>query len=172
VLTNSREQTELLEGAIKAIADADVADVTPIVDEDGVNNKLEMIKTYLAGLDSVDVTPTVNESAATNSGSDAKDKIEAAMDGTTAQVNTAVDENSLSGAVSKIADELGQSVDVTLNADQSIESIRSQIAEEIDVAIGSSKGAGFLESIDSLVDAIKTAVDKIEGKLPLRALSY
>lgn len=170
-LTNSRQQTELLEGALKAIADADVANVTPIVDEDGVNNKLEAIKGYLAGLGTVDVTPTVDESAATNSGSNAKDKIENAMDGTTAQVNTAVDETSLSSAVSKIADELGQSVDVTLNADQSIANIRSQIAEDIDLAISSSKGAGFLESIDALVDAIKTAVNNIEKKLPQKALA-
>jgi hypothetical protein len=108
---------------------------------------LEKVKEYLSGTEKEkpDVTPQVDQSA----------------------VETAVKK-----AKETIDSELKSPVDVNLNAEKAIGKIREDLKEQIDLAIGSSKGAEHLSSIDQLVSKIEQLVSKIEGKLPMQALAY
>jgi A/G-specific adenine glycosylase len=67
---------------------------------------------------------------------------------------------------------LGGGVAVDLDAEQSIENIRAQLKEGIELDIAAKSGAsGLLEQIKGFVEQIKTAVEKIEPKLPQVALA-
>ena len=67
---------------------------------------------------------------------------------------------------------LGGGVAVELDADNSIENIRAQLKEGIELDIATKSGtSGLLSEIKGLVDLIKTAVEKIEPKLPTSALA-
>jgi hypothetical protein len=66
---------------------------------------------------------------------------------------------------------LGGGVAVELDAENSIENIRTQLKEGIELDISAKSGAsGILETIKGFVEQIKTAVEKIEPKLPQVAL--
>jgi hypothetical protein len=66
---------------------------------------------------------------------------------------------------------LGGGVAVELDAEQSIENIRAQLKEGIELDIAAKSGtSGILETIKGFVEQIKTAVEKIEPKLPVAAL--
>jgi hypothetical protein len=80
------------------------------------------------------------------------------------------------GADTKKAQEqiavLGGGVAVDLDATASIESIRQQLKEGIELDIAAKSGtSGLLEQIKGFVEQIKTAVEKIEPKLPQVALA-
>ena len=86
----------------------------------------------------------------------------------------------LSSIKSKI-DSLGKDVTLTLNADASIQKIRNQLSQSLDVNFnngGSGKGSMDINlttddsNLETLVDLIKGYVDEIRGKLPLHALGY
>jgi hypothetical protein len=70
---------------------------------------------------------------------------------------------------------LGGGVAVDLDAEQSIENIRAQLKEGIELDIAAKSGAsgasGILEQIKGFVEQIKTAVEKIEPRLPVMTLS-
>jgi hypothetical protein len=67
---------------------------------------------------------------------------------------------------------LGGGVAVDLDAEQSIESIRQQLKDGIELDIAAKSGtSGLLEQIKGFVEQIKTAVEKIEPKLPTSALA-
>lgn len=67
---------------------------------------------------------------------------------------------------------LGGGVAVELDAEQSIENIRAQLKEGIELDIAAKSGtSGLLSEIKGLVDLIKTAVEKIEPRLPVAALT-
>jgi hypothetical protein len=87
-------------------------------------------------------------------------------------VDQAAVETAVKKAKETIDSELKSPVDVNLNAEKAIGKIRKDLKEQIDVAIQSSKGTEHLSSIDKLVSKIGSLVSKIEGKLPMQALSY
>jgi hypothetical protein len=60
--------------------------------------------------------------------------------------------------------------EVTLNATSSVAKIRSEMAEEIDLSLSSSKGTSELSTITSVVEAIRDLVKSLEKKLPMPAL--
>ena len=67
---------------------------------------------------------------------------------------------------------LGGDVAVNLDAENSIENIRTSLKEGIELDISAKSGAsGILESIKGFVEEIKIAVEKIEPKLPVAALA-
>jgi hypothetical protein len=67
---------------------------------------------------------------------------------------------------------LGGGVAVELDAEQSIENIRAQLKDGIELDIAAKSGtSGILETIKGFVEQIKTAVEKIEPKLPQVALA-
>ena len=59
---------------------------------------------------------------------------------------------------------------LTLNADTSIASVRSQMSQEIDLGLSSSKGTSMLGTLTAAVEEIKRLVTLIEPKLPTSAL--
>jgi hypothetical protein len=146
-LKTTDDKLKAVEGAIKKIGGADPADITPDVDLVGVNDRLESVKGYLAeiGKKKTDATPEINQVEIGKQAKAAIDTIEKTMKKTPAEV--------------------------ALDAKKSIGEIRESLAKEMDLALSSSEGTKHLSSIDKLVDAIKSAVDKIEGKLPMQALA-
>jgi hypothetical protein len=67
---------------------------------------------------------------------------------------------------------LGGGVAVELTAENSIENIRAQLKEGIELDIAAKSGASvILESIKGFVEDIKTLVEKIEPRLPVAALT-
>lgn len=74
-------------------------------------------------------------------------------------------------AESKINSLGGAGVSVNLDASASIQSIKNELENSIDLALSSSKGSGFLEEIKGFVGTIKDLVEKIEPKLPVAALT-
>ena len=66
---------------------------------------------------------------------------------------------------------LGGGVAVALDATESIDNIRTSLKEGLELDISAKSGAsGILETIKGFVEQIKTAVEKIEPKLPVAAL--
>ena len=59
---------------------------------------------------------------------------------------------------------------LTLDADTSIASVRSQMSQEIDLGLSSSKGTSMLGTLTAAVEEIKRLVTLIEPKLPTSAL--
>lgn len=60
---------------------------------------------------------------------------------------------------------------ITLDASNSIEQIKRDLTQEIDLALSSSKGSAYLAEIRGFVESIKDLVGKIEPKLPTHALA-
>jgi hypothetical protein len=76
-----------------------------------------------------------------------------------------------SGAELAIAG-IGTDLTLDLNADTSIAAIRQSLKEGIELDISAKSGtSSILETIKGFVESIKTAVEKIEPKLPQRALA-
>jgi cell division protein FtsL len=75
------------------------------------------------------------------------------------------------GAQAAIAG-IGTDLTLDLNADTSIAAIRQSLKEGIELDISAKSGtSSILETIKGFVESIKTAVEKIEPKLPQRALA-
>lgn len=89
------------------------------------------------------------------------------------KLNIEIDKNmtreELEALQKKIAAMDNKSV-VTLDASSSIAGIRSDLREEIDLSLSSSKGSDLLTAISKAVDKIQSLVAKIEPKLPTAAL--
>jgi hypothetical protein len=73
-------------------------------------------------------------------------------------------------AIQKEIEKLKTEKKVTLNADASISKIRTQMSEEIDLSLTSSKGSNYLSTISTAVETIRSLVESLEKKLPMPAL--
>lgn len=146
-LSSSSEQLAAVRQAVAKLEQADPADITPSVDQAGVNDKLEAVKNYLDGLESnpADATPKIDEQKFGQSAKSARGLL-----------NQEFQKNS---------------VEVALKADKSIGDIRQQLGKQIDLALTSSEGSKILSDVKNLVSGIKDLVAKIEPKLPQRALA-
>jgi hypothetical protein len=151
--TMATQETKIkaINAAVQAIADMQVTDITPTVDEIGVNDKLDAVKTALAninrpnvtpsigsvsngvatanteldGIKTPDVTPSVNESDLNQTVADAKNTLETGLASVAAVVTVTVDGTSLQN----VRDELeaaATDVPMTVKADQA----------QIDSAVG------------------------------------
>ena len=147
-LKTTDDKLKAVETAIKDIGGADPADITPKVDEVGINDKLQAVNEYLDDMEVSrrDITPEINQSKVEEQAKKAMSTIESTMKSTPTEI--------------------------ALNAEKSIGEIRNSLAKEIDLSLSSSKGTEHLSNIDRLVETIKGFVEKIEGKLPLQALAY
>lgn len=77
-------------------------------------------------------------------------------------------------ALKMVSDFSDKKFELDMNANDSIEGIRTELSKPIKVNLdssGESSGANILESIKTAVEAIKVLVAKIEPKLPQTALS-
>jgi hypothetical protein len=71
----------------------------------------------------------------------------------------------------KLTDTAFSKVETKLDAEKSVKGIRDSVKEGIELDVAAKSGAtGLLEMIKTAVEAIKTAVEKIEPKLPTPAL--
>jgi hypothetical protein len=151
IMATQETKIKAINAAVKAIADMPVTDVTPTVDEIGVNDKLDAVKTALAninrpnvtpaigsvsngvatanteldGIKTPDVTPSVNESDLNQTVADAKNTLETGLASVAAVVTVTVDGTSLQS----VRDELeaaATDVPMTVKADQA----------QIDSAVG------------------------------------
>ena len=73
-------------------------------------------------------------------------------------------------AIQKDIDKLNTKKEITLNADLSISKIKTQMSEEIDLSLTSSKGSNYLSTISTAVETIRSLVESLEKKLPMPAL--
>lgn len=63
-------------------------------------------------------------------------------------------------------------ISMALDATESIDNIRAELAKPIQMDLQNDAGGGVLADIKTIVDFIKIAVEKIEPKLPQQALAY
>jgi hypothetical protein len=216
---------EQLNRLVKALQEADPAQVQIIVDEMGSAEKKMRMLGDLAReqFEGIDATPRIDREAVGEGVNWTKDTIETALAEFKPKISPEVNEPQLNSVVEEIRQEIESSlgepvtldlegsdgaqqaksevdsefadpislglnpdvdfarevvesgfsdpVPMELDAQRSIGKIREQLKEEIDLSLSSSKGTEHLTSIDKLVDAIKSAVEKIEGKLPMQALA-
>jgi hypothetical protein len=151
--TMATQETKIkaINAAVQAIADMKVTDVTPTVDEIGVNDKLDAVKTALAninrpnvtpsigsvsngvatanneldGIKTPDVTPSINESDLSTAVADAKNTLETGLASVAAVVTVTVDDAAQQSARTKL-EAIATDVPMTVKADQA----------QIDSAVG------------------------------------
>jgi len=71
-------------------------------------------------------------------------------------------------AAKKSTDSAFSKVETTLDADKSVKGLRDSVKDGIELDVAAKSGAtGLLDAIKTAVEAIKTAVEKIEPKLPM-----
>jgi hypothetical protein len=174
IMATQEEKVKAINAAVTALAALPVTEITPTVDEIGVNEKLEAVKTALANINAPNVTPTVGSVSSGVTGVNNELKGVKTPDAT-----PSINESDLQAAVDNANEALkgisAETIIIDLDASKSIASIRSELASPItmDLQGGTDTGAGsgLLGDIKSLVDAIKGAVEKIESKLPMQALA-
>lgn len=107
------------------------------------------------GLDTVDQAKSALDAILANNGKQATVSV-------TANTNDA----------QKQIESLGsQPQSITLNAEKSIEDIKTRLSDSIDLALSSSKGSEILSEVKTLVSGIKDLVAKIEPRLPVASLT-
>jgi hypothetical protein len=170
-LETDKAKINAIEEAVKAIGNADVADITPKFDEISLNPKLDAVQNFVKNLPAPDVTPTIGN-----------------IDGEVSGINTSlanvsqpdstprIDTEQLSANITAANQMLGgmndSPITISLDAADSINTIRTELAKPIQMDLQGDAGGGILADIKTLVDAIKIAVEKIEPKLPQQALAY
>jgi hypothetical protein len=150
-MATQETKIKAINAAVKAIADMKVTDITPTVDEIGVNDKLDAVKTALAninrpnvtpsigsvsggvatanteldGINTPDVTPSINESDLSTAVADAKNTLETGLASVAAVVTVTVDDTAQQSARTKL-EAIATDVPMTVKADQA----------QIDSAVG------------------------------------
>ena len=138
----------------------DKLSVNPI-DSDGFNETWQEIQDTITGKKGKKTVLPLDANT-----TDAQDKVAALANPKTVAVDadTTKAQEQLAG--------FGGDVAVNLDADQSIENIRAQLKEGLELDISAKSGASdILETIKGFVEDIKIAVEKIEPRLPVAALA-
>lgn len=131
---------------------------------------LDDFKNQLNGIVGKKRTDLILKTIGMESVSEAQSAIDAilANNGKTASVIVSANTNDAQQQIEAFG---GSTQSITLNADKSIEDIKTKLADEIDLALSSSKGSEILSEVKTLVSGIKDLVAKIEPKLPVAALT-
>jgi hypothetical protein len=161
-LTNTREQLDHIEKAVKTLEDADPADLTPNVDAFGVNAEIDKVKEYLkqAEQDKADMTPEIDQSKIKNAAGEAKGIIESQEP----EIVAKVDQAALDDAVSE------------LQAEISNEFTGGEGGDGGEGGGGGQGGAGGdaeaeVGPLERIANNIERIVRDIERKLPMQALA-
>jgi hypothetical protein len=161
----SAAQLDAIKVAINILKNADPADLTPKVDQVGVQDNIDAIQTYiqskLGGTITSNVAAVADTNAADTAAGDIKDKVGSVN----SQVTTQTDDNNIASTRSTLEQGVA-GIPLTFTVDP--EQIKKSIGT-IDVTGGA--GGGIMGEIKGLVDTIKGFVEKIEGKLPMTALA-
>lgn len=108
-------------------------------------------------------------------GMDTVDEAKSALDailannGKQATVSVTANTNDAQNQIESLG---SQPQSITLNAEKSIEDIKTRLSDSIDLALNSSKGSEILSEIKGFVEELKKCVvEKLEPKLPTAALT-
>ena len=188
-LTTTESKLKLVEAAVTKLGDADPADLTPTVDEIGVNNELETVKGYLAAVTPPDATPTLDQTDVQNAATDAKDTLETELASVATVVSPTIDDPAKQ-AVRSDLEAAATDVPMTVKADQAqIDSAVGALQAEItnnftggeggDGGNGGNGGKGGrggdanadVTSITAILDPWTEIITAIRDRLPMTALA-
>jgi hypothetical protein len=164
-VTGSKDQLDEVKKAIDILKNANPADLTPVVDQVGVQDNIDAIQTYIqnkfAQATTADVKPAADQTAVQNTAADIQSKV----GGFVADVSTQANSNDLKSARATIEQGLA-GIPLTFTVDPA--AIKKSIGT-IDVSGGA--GGGVMGDIKTLVDTIKGFVETIRDRLPITALA-
>jgi hypothetical protein len=170
-LDTSETQIRAIETATNALASADVADITPHFDDVSLNPKLDAVQNFLKNLTAPDATPIVADIS--GNVDDANSQLDRVSQ---PDATPLIDTNQLQGTINsakQMLDGMGSDpISMALDATDSINTIRAELAKPIQMDLQGDEGGGILSEIKSLVAGIKSVVETIEPKLPQQALAY
>lgn len=164
-VNGSKDQLDEVKKAIDILKNANPADLTPVVDQVGVQDNIDAIQTYIqnkfAQATTADVKPEADQTAVQNTAADIQSKV----GGFVADVSTQANSNDLKSARATIEQGLA-GIPLTFTVDPA--AIKKSIGT-IDVSGGA--GGGVMGEIKTLVDTIKSYVETIKDRLPMTALA-
>ena len=164
-VNGSKDQLDEVKKAIDILKNAAPADITPVVDNVGVQDNIDAVQTYIqkkfAQATTAEVKPTADQTAANTTAQDIQSKFGSFP----ADISTQANSNDIKSARATIEQGLA-GIPLTFTVDP--EQIRKAIGE---INISGGAGGGVMGEIKTLVDTIKGFVEKIEEKLPITALA-
>ena len=164
-VNSSKDKLDEVKKAIDILKNANPADLTPVVDQVGVQDNIDAIQTYIqnkfAQATTADVKPEADQTAVQNTAADIQSKV----GGFVADVSTQANSNDLKSARATIEQGLA-GIPLTFTVDPA--AIKKSIGT-IDVSGGA--GGGVMGEIKTLVDTIKSYVETIKDRLPMTALA-
>ena len=188
-LTTTESKLKLVEAAVTKLGDADPADLTPTVDEIGVNSELETVKGYLAAVTPPDATPTLDQTDVKNAATDAKDTLETELASVATVVSPTVDDTAKQ-AVRSDLEATATDVPMTVKADQAqidsaVGALQAEITNNFTGGEGGAGGNGgnggaggaggdaiaVVTSITSILNGWTDIISTIRDRLPMTALA-
>jgi len=164
-IQGTENRLDAIKTAINILKNADPADLTPKVDQVGVQDNIDAIQTYIkskfAEATEAAVKATADTNAADTAAGDIKDKVGSVN----SNVTTQTDDNNIASARATIEQGVA-GIPLTFTVDP--EQIKKSIGS-IDVTGGA--GGGVLSSIETLVSTIQGYVETIRDRLPITALA-
>ena len=164
-VTGSKDQLDEVKKAIDFLKNADPADLTPVVDQVGVQDNIDAVQTYIknkfAEATTADVKPAADQTAVNTTAADIQSKVGSVN----SQVTTQTDDNNIASTRATIEKGVA-GIPLTFTVDP--EQIKKSIGT-IDVSGGA--GGGVLSSIETLVSTIQGYVETIRDRLPMTALA-
>ena len=164
-VNGSKEQLDEVKKAIDILKNAETFDITPLIDEVGVQDNIDAIQTYikskLGGTTTANIEATADKNAADNAAGVIEDKVGSIN----SQITTQTDDNNIQSTRATIEKGLA-GIPLTFTVDPA--AIKKSIGE-IDISGGA--GGGVLGEIKTLVDTIQGYVETIKDRLPMTALA-
>ena len=164
-IQGTENRLDAIKTAINILKNADPADLTPKVDQVGVQDNIDAIQTYIkskfAEATEAAVKATADTNAADTAAGDIKDKVGSIN----SNITTQTDDNNIASTRATIEQGLS-GIPLTFTVDP--EQIKKSIGT-IDVTGGA--GGGVLSSIETLVSTIQGYVETIRDRLPITALA-
>jgi hypothetical protein len=185
-----KEQKELFDEIKQRLEDIKNTEIDLKINGDASMEELDIIKQNIATIGLEDIVLTFDaplSDIASNLAdlTSTERELDLTADGALSQIASALPgyfENPLSlefdadSSIQEVESSLNtlgsEPTELKLNASSGIENIRNELSKEIDLSLSSSEGSKILTTINSAVDAIKTAVLRLEQKLPQSALGY
>ena len=164
-IQGSENRLDAINTAINILKNADPADVTPVVDQVGVQDNIDAVQSYIKNKFAEATTAAVKASADTNAADNAAGAIKDKVGSINSQITTQVDDNNIQSTRATIEQGLA-GIPLTFTVDP--EAIKKSIGT-IDVSGGA--GGGVLSSIETLVSTIQGYVETIKDRLPMTALA-
>jgi hypothetical protein len=189
-IQGSQNRLDAITTAINILKDADPADLTPKVDQVGVQDNIDAIQTYiqtkLGGTTTANIEATADKNAADN----AAGAITNAVGSINSNVTTQTDDNNIASTRATIEQGVA-GIPLTFKFDSQV--LRNQVEaslQNLNISFNSENGGGeegssgmgklisqnvtnmgILQTIESLVDTISDYVETIKDRLPMTALA-